>query len=307
MRAPTAFLAAALAVAVSLPGLAAGQAFTPPEGVGSVTFSWQYIDNTGHRGTDGFFVARGESVTSSLLVEADYGITDRLNASVGLPYVFAKYTGAQPPFSRLPVDICGCWHSSLQDLSLGTRYRLGTDTWAVTPSVRYGVPTHDYPYRGEAVVGRHLKELQVGVSAGLKLAVLPGASVQAGYMYSFTERALDDIKVDRSSGFMDLGYALTRSVFLRGSANWQVTHGGLRAGSASGTPFPLPGELNTPERIGERDRLIRSHYWHVGGGIAYSLGPADVFAGYTKYLWGRDTHNGQAFTVGSTWYFDLGN
>lgn len=73
------------------------QAFTAPQGLGSLTIAWQYVDNTGHRFSDGFLLRRGESVTTSLLLEADYGITDRLSATVGVPYVFAKYSGTLPP------------------------------------------------------------------------------------------------------------------------------------------------------------------------------------------------------------------
>ena len=214
------------------------QAFTPPQGVGSVTFSWQFVDNTGHRGTDGSLVKLGQSQTTSVLAEAEFGITDRFAATVGLPYVFAKYTGALPPISRLPVDSCACWHSSFQDVALGARYRLGTDVWALTPSFRYGQPSHDYPFQGEAVVGRNLPEARVGVVGAIKLVgLLPKASVQAGYLYSFVERAVDDIKIDRSNAFVEVGYGLTRSLYVGGTSGWQRTHGGLRAGSASGQPF----------------------------------------------------------------------
>ena len=291
-----------------LPAAVHGQAFTAPEGVGSVTLAGQYVDNTGHRGSDGFFIARGQSVTTSVLAEVDYSITDRFAMSVGLPYVFAKYTGAMPPPSRLPVDACGCWQSGFQDFSFSGRYRFGDDVWAVTPLVAYGQPSHDYPFQGEAVVGKNLKEARVGVSAGLKFAnVLPKASLQGTYSYAFVEKPLDDIRVDRSNGSIDFGYALTSRLFVRGSGVMQWTHGGLRAGSASGNPFPLPGELNTPARVAQRDRLLRTHYWHLAAGASFTAGPVDLFASYTKYVWGRDTHNGQAFTFGTTWYFELGS
>jgi hypothetical protein len=83
------------------------------------------------------------------------------------------------------------------------------------------------------------------------------------------------------------------------------THGGLRAGSASGNPFPLPGELNTPERLAQADRLIKTKYWQAGAGLAYSLGPTDVFGSFMKYVWGRDAHNGWVYNAGVTWYFDF--
>jgi hypothetical protein len=287
--------------------MAHAQAFTAPEGVGAVTFAWQYVDNTGHRFSDGLFVPRGESATMSALVEVDYSVTDRLAVSVGLPYVFAKYTGAMPPPSGLPVDACGCWHSGFQDVSAAGRYRFGTEDWAITPLVAYGQPSHDYPFQGEAVVGRNLKEVRVGVSAGLKLAsLLPKASIQGTYSYAFVEKAIDDIRIDRSNASFDFGYAVSSRLYLRGSGILQRTHGGLRIGALSGDPFPFPGELNTPERWSQRDRLLKTNYWHLAAGASFSAGPVDLFASYTKYIWGRDTHNGQALTFGTTWYFELG-
>ncbi len=299
-------LATAIAAAQSfIPSRLAAQAFTLPHGVGAVTLAWQYVDNTGHRLTDGFLRVAGQSVTTSLDLELDYGVTDRLSATFGVPYVFAKYTGSLPSPSRLPVDQCQCWHSSFQDLFLAARYRLGNDVWAATPVVRYVRPSHDYNFVGEASVGRDLEEVQAGLNVGTRLITfLPQASVQAGYTYAFVERVLD-IRNDRSSAFFQLGYALTRRLYVQAGATWQRTHGGLRIGSVTGDPFPLPGEFNTPERFAQRDRLTRSNYWHAGGGLSFSAGPVDIFAAFQKYLSGSDTHNGQAYSVGATWYFDL--
>lgn len=291
------------AVLASVPSFVAAQAFTPPRGLAALTLAWQYVDNTGHRFSDGFLLARGQSVTESALVELDYGVTDRFSATAGIPYVFAKYTGAMPPPSGLPVDACACWHSTLQDVALAARYRLGTESWAVTPVVRYLRPSHDYAYQGEAVVGRKLQEAQVGVSAGARLTgFLPRASVQAGYTYSFVEKPLPDVPIDRSIGFIQLGYAPMPRLYLSAGGNGQRTHGGLRVGSPTGNPFPVPGELNTPQRFAQRDRLLQANYWQLGGGVSYSAGPIDVFASFSKYVWGRNAHNGQDFNVGATWY-----
>jgi hypothetical protein len=296
---------AVVAVSLSAPSPLAGQAFTLPQGVGAVTLFWQYIDNTGHRLSDGFLREAGQSVTTSVDFELDYGVTDRLDVTFGIPYVWAKYTGSLPPPSGLPVDSCQCWHSSFQDFSLSARYRFGDDPWAATPVVRYVRPSHDYNFVGEAAVGRDLEEFQIGLAAGARLAgFLPRASVHAGYTYSFVEEVLD-IKNDRANAFFQLGYSVTNRLFVHADGTWQKTHGGLRIGSVTGLPFPIPGEFNTPEKFAQRDRLTRSNYWHVGGGVSYSAGPVDVFAAYSKYVSGTDTHNGQAYTVGATWYFDL--
>ena len=304
LKFPGRLATAIVAALTSTPSTVAAQAFTPPAGVGGVTLAWQFVDNTGHRFTDGSFLARGQSVTTSALIELEYGLTDRLSGSIGIPYVFAKYTGTNAPISGLAIDTCRCWNSAFQDLSLSARYRFGDNTWAVTPVVRYDRPSHNYSYVGEAVVGRNLHETQVGVAAGLKLvSFLPKASVQVSYAYAFVEKPLDDVRVDRSNGAFEVGYSLHRLLYVSGSARWQRTHGGLRNGSPTGNPFPFPGELNTVDRFAQRDRVGRSNYWHAGGGLSYSAGPVDVFLSVTKYISGTDTHNGQAYTVGTTWYF----
>lgn len=288
------------------PAQAGAQAFTPPEGVGSVTLSWQFVENTGHIFTDGFYLARGPSVTTSLLFDIDYGVTDRLAVNGGIPYVFARYTGDLPSLSRLPHDECRCWNSTFQDFAVAARYRFGDRTWAVTPLVRYSHPSHNYRFQGEAVVGRRLRELQVGISSAVRLpGILSKGSVGGTYIYSIPQKPLKDISINRTNGFLDFGYALNRRVYLRGSANWQRTHGGLRAGSPTGIPFPPLGELNTPERFQQRDRIQRSNYWQAGGGLSYSLGEIDIFGSVTKYVWGRDSHNGRVYNAGVSWYFDL--
>lgn len=301
------FLAAAVSTALALtPSRLPAQAFTPPRGVGAVTVAWQYVDNLGHLLTDGYFREAGQSVTTSVDLELEYGVTDRLSATLGIPYVFAKYTGSLPAPSNLPRDNCRCWHSTFQDFTVAARYRLGDDPFAVTPVVRYVHPSHDYTFQGEAVVGRRLRETQIGVNTGLRLVgFLPRATVQAGYTYSFVEKPLD-FSLDRSNAFIDFGYALTRRLYVRGAGLWQRTHGGLRAGSVTGNPFPFPGELNTPERFAQRDRILRVNNTQVGGGLAYSAGPAvDLFASFTRVVWGTDSHRSQSYTVGATWYFDF--
>jgi hypothetical protein len=299
-------VAASMVAALASVRSVSAQAFTPPEGLGAITLAWQYVDNTGHRLTDGFLAKRGQSATMSANLELEYGVTDRLSASAGIPYVFGKYTGSLPPLSGQPVDACQCWQASFQDFSLGLRYRFGNETWAVTPLARYSRPSHDYPFRGEAAVGKHLSEAQVGVSAALRLSgALSRANIQTGYTYAFVERALDDISVNRSNGFVDLGYVVTRRLYFRTGWLWQRTHGGMRIGSDTGNPFPFPGELNTPERRAQGDKLRRVQWMQVAAGLSFDAGPFDVFASFIKYVWGRDAHDGRVYNVGVTWYFDF--
>ena len=82
----------------------------------------------------------------------------------------------------------------------------------------------------------------------------------------------------------------------------QYTHGGLRLGSPTGNPFPPPGEIDTPERRAEADRALHVKLMQLGGGLSVNLGQVDVYASYTKYIWGRDAHNSRVFGLGATWY-----
>lgn len=283
---------AALTAVLLAPASAAGQA-----GRGSVTFAWQWIDNTGHIGTYGTFSPGKQSVTTSVLAEVDFSVTERFAATVAVPYVLARYTGPEPPVSGLPRDTCFCWQQSLQDLSIAGRYSWGGEFWSVTPQVRFIVPTHNYPYQGEAVAGMSLTQVLVGLSAGWKLtSVLPGATIEAGYTFALVEKASETLRANRSLLFASVGYRLTDSLRVQGGALFLHTHGGLTVE----TVLALPADGRELS-----DRLLKMRYWHLTGGLWYSIGPTDLFFSVQPYVWGRDTHDGIAYTVGSTWYFDL--
>lgn len=252
---------------------AAGQAWVPPAGVGSVNVTFQAIDNTGHLRTDGSKLDDGKSVDAVIYVEGESAFTDRLSFSVGIPLVFAKYIGpGETPFNFLPVDSCYCWHSGWQDFGFTVRYNLANGAFALTPSVSAGVPSHDYDFRGEAVVGRNLKEMRIALDAGRRLdAISPKLSVQGRYSYAFVERVLD-IPNNRSNATVEGAFLFTRKISARGLVSWQRTHGGLRFGSHTpGAALAWPGEVDTPERLFQHDRLLADHNWRVGAGVSYSL------------------------------------
>lgn len=169
-----------------------------------------------------------------------------------------------------------------------------------------GVPSQNYDFRGEAVLGRDLKEVRIAVDAGHRLDVIsPKLSVQGRYSCAFVERVID-IPNNRSNGTFEGSYLLTKKLAARGFVSWQRTHGGLRLGLVPPADFLFPGDLNTPERLFQHDRLLRDNYWHTGGGASYSFSRMDVFASYTAFVAGSDTHTGRAVTFGISWPFQLG-
>ncbi|HLQ78927.1 MAG TPA: hypothetical protein VK210_16330, partial [Terriglobia bacterium] len=185
----------AFALVVSSAGSVFAQASVEPRGFGSISFSFQKIDHTGHIHTDGTTDNGGRSANRDFNVEADYGVTDHLTVSAGLPIVFSKFTdpGSLPPF--LPffaVDQCRCWNSGFQDFRFAAHYNVighPHSALLLTPSVSVVVPSHGYEYRGEAVLGRDLRELQLGMDIRQRIdTISQNLYLQATYSYAFVER-----------------------------------------------------------------------------------------------------------------------
>jgi hypothetical protein len=302
------------ALAWSVLNVCKAQAWIPGSGQGDITISYQKIENEGHRLTDGTLIPHGQSVNTSAFLEADYGLTDRFSITIGVPYVWSRYTDSQPPPpplvpNPLPSDLCRCWQSAWQDFGATLHYnafRSADGTFSLTPSLSVGIPSHEYQFRGESAIGRDLRELTLAIDAGKRLDfLLPKLSVTGHYSYGVVERVLD-IPNNRSNAAFEGRYALFRGrLTLRGFTMWQVTHGGLRTGSLSpSTTLPFPGEVNTDERRDQHDRLLRDNYFHAGAGASYSFVGMDVFASYIAYVNGTDTHAGNAVTAGVSWPFE---
>jgi hypothetical protein len=133
----------------------------------------------------------------------------------------------------------------------------------------------------------------------------PRLSLQGRYSYAFVEQVLDDVPIDRSNLALEGEFVFTRRLAARGVLTWQRVHRGLRLGSASEDPFGFPGEVNTPERMFEHDRLLRDNNFRVGGSVGYSLEKMDVFFSYFQLLQGNDSHGGRAITLGVSWPFEI--
>jgi hypothetical protein len=278
----------------------------PPAGIGYVGFAFEAIDNTGHLLTDGTLVPDGKSVDLGVDVEIGYAFSNRVSVSGSIPYVSAKYNGpGQTPFTFLPVDSCFCWHSGWQDFTLTARYNIvNKPALGMTPSISIGVPSHAYNFRGEAVIGHRLKQMQAALAAGRRLdQISPKLSIQGRYAYTLVERVLQ-IQNDRSNIDVEGAFQVTRKLSVRGLLAWQHTHGGLRFGSPPPAGFEVPGDVNTPDRILEHDRLLRDNHWRAGAGVSYTLDQLDVFATYLEYVSGTDAHTGRAVTTGVSWPFD---
>jgi len=266
---------------------ASGQAWVPPARVGSVGLLFQNVDHTGHFLADGSLLGGYDSVSRGALLRFDYAITDRFSITAAAAYVGAKYIGPEPSFFGLEIDDCHCWNTSWQDGSLTVRYNIFNGTFALTPSLTYGAPLINYPYFGEAVVGRNLDELRLAIDAGGRLdGITPKLSISGFYSYAFVEEVLD-LSIDRSNLMVGVGYQFHPRFSASVDFYLQRTHGGLRS-----------TEFETEEQWLQFDRLLKDDSFHAGITLAYSFRRFDILGSYIEFVDGTDSHDGRAITVG---------
>lgn len=291
-----------LVAASAFPTSALAQAWVAPAGLGSLTWTFEEIENTGHRVDDGVLQRNGQSRNAAVDVDLDYAFTDRLSFAVSVPYVFSRFLdrntatdGAPPP---QPVDLCFCWQHAWQDLGATARFNLSNGAFGLTPSVSFGAPTHNYETHGEAVVGRGLSELTLAVDAGRRLdALSPSLTVSGRYEYAVVERVPEfpDVPNNRSRISTDVAYTPRRHLSTHLTLAWQRTHGGLRVADL----------MATPVFFDEHDRLLRDNNFHLAGGVDYQLGRIEIFGSFLGYVSGTDTHAGRAIIAGVSLPFEL--
>ena len=158
------------------------QAWVPPAGEGTVSVTYQNYYVTGHFDPAGRPTKNGgTTLERRRRASSNTAVTDTIGLSVSLPLIASKYTGSSsyivrgfPTFPG-PLDD-GSYHAAVQDLRVEARRVFVAGPVAVAPFVGAMFPTHDYETVGEAVPGRHRRELQLGASVSALLdPVLPGA------------------------------------------------------------------------------------------------------------------------------------
>jgi hypothetical protein len=287
-------------------GHAAGQAWVPDKGEGSVSTAFNYISFKGHFTSDGDKTPEAGAKAQSVLFDLDYGITNKLALTVSVPIVAARYADTNPPSPVLlglfnqAVRTVGAgfyghgfldderYHPTLQDINLNVRYNVLSRPLVVTPFIALVVPSHDYAYVGEAAPGRNLWEFQFGTSLGRQLdPVLPNAYAHTQISFAVPQESLN-VRTTRTNISLEFGYALTRKFSARGLSNWQHTFNGLH----------FPADLTTPELVLTHERLLKANYWHLGGGISFAVTPkTEVSADVVTFLTGSDTHYGTGLSI----------
>jgi hypothetical protein len=268
----------------------------------------------GHLGDKGQREPEAASRAKNVVFDVEYGVTDKLAVSFSLPIVTTRYNSTNPPsavirtlFSQTLQAIApivyhhdflddGAYHSTVTDMQFELRYNLMTDPLVLTPFVGVVIPSHAYAYVGESAPGRNLREFQFGANIGRRLnPFLRKAYVHEQISFAIPQASLG-FRTTRMNLSSEFGYFVNRRIAVRGIGNWQHTFDGI--GSLA--------ELTTPELELTHERLLKISYWHVGGGVSYSLNPrTDLSVDFIKFLSGRVTHYGSGFNIRITRSFTL--
>lgn len=274
------------------------QPWVPPQGEGTVSLTYQNYYVRGHFDLEGHPNVNGATHAKAMIAEADVGLTDTLGLTVSLPFIAAKYTGPDEyfvgPFATHPGPLDDrTYHAAFQDLHVEARRVFWAGPVAVAPLAGVTIPTHDYETHGEAVVGRHRRELQIGAAAGADLnRIVPRSYIHGRYSIAAAERVHGFASV-KSNVDLEEGFDVSRRIGLRGLASWQFRHKG------PGIP-----ELAAYDWLGH-DRFIVPSYFDVGGGLTFSISrSAELHALWVGTVSGSNgAHRARVLSIGASWNF----
>ena len=294
---------------------ACAQAFLPPAGEGNVTVSYQNLFARGHLDLNGDRMV-GDSCCDptqghAIVMEAEFGLSDRLAMSGSLPYIRSRYEGTHPHrvMGTGPVQEWddGEYHETFQDFRVGVRYNVAQRPFAITPSFDAVIPSHHYPSLAHAAVGKDLRAYVAGVAvAGFLDAFLPRLFFQTQVSYARVQSVIG-IHPNRSRVDSELGYFITPRLSVRFLESYLVTHDGIDLESF--TPmttgvFHTTGIPLTSENRRYHDQLQRSNYLTLGGGVGFALNDSlEVFVDAAKMAWGENVHPLRGITVGLNTHF----
>jgi hypothetical protein len=272
------------------------QAWTPEKREGTVSLTYQNYNVAGHYDAQGRKNNNGGTQSQAVITDIDYGITDTISVTAGLPFIASKYIGPDVYFvggvetHPGPLDD-RAYHGAFQDLRLEVRRLFWAGPVPVAPFIAASFPTNDYETVGEAVPGRGRRDLQVGASVGLNLdRVLGGAYASGRYGYATAQR-IEGFAFTRSNVDIEIGAPVRSRVVVRGLVSWQIRHQG-----------PSVNQLTVDWE--NHDRFIAPSYTNLGVGVSLPIGNADVYALWIGTAAGSNgAHRGRTLGAGVTFAF----
>ena len=297
--------------------VATAQAFLPPAGEGDVTVTYQDSLAHGHLDLNGNPMPGASCCdpvrTHSIGWEVEFGVHDRLAFNVSLPYISSRYGGPYPH----PVDLeghpsemdDGTYHGTFQDFHGGMHFNVKARPVSITPFAEVIIPSHHYPSLAHSAPGKDLRALVIGGSVGKFLdAVLPGLFFQTQVSYTVVQEIVG-IRPNRSRADAEVGYFITPRLAVRFLESYQVTQNGLDSVLFAGPDSVArihahPEIFYTTEYKRNHDRLQRSNFLNLGGGVGFAVNESvEIFAAAAKTVWGESVHPLRGLSVGANFHF----
>jgi hypothetical protein len=277
------------------------QPWVPPRGEGTLSLTYQNYYVIGHFDVFGGRNDNGATHAKAMLADVDFGLSDTVGVTVTLPYIATKYTGPEEYKVGGIITHPGplddrTYHSAFQDVRVEVRRVCWAGPVAFAPMVAVTIPTHDYETRGEAVPGRHRRELQIGVTAGTDLnRILPRTYVHGRYSLATAER-LSGFSSVKSIVDVEGGVDASSRINLHGLASWQIRHKG-----------PTVPELAAAD-WNHHDRFIVPSSFTLGGGVSLSITHrADLHGLWMATVSGKSgAHQARMLAIGTSWSFGSG-
>jgi len=274
------------------------QPWVPPQGEGTISLTYQNYYVVGHYDVAGRPNINGATHARALIAEVDFGLTDNFGLTVTLPFIGTKYTGPDEYIVGGVTTHPGLqddrkYHSTFQDVRIEGRRLWWAGPVAIAPLVAVILPTHDYETHGEAVAGRHRRELQAGAAAGADLnRILPRTYAYGRYSLNTAEH-LHGFSSLTSTIYTEGGVDLSSWVGVMAIASWQLKHRG-----------PTIPELAHDDWLGH-DRFIVSSYCNLGGGVTFAMTRnTELHVQWVATASGQGgAHRARMLSVGTTWSF----
>jgi hypothetical protein len=273
------------------------QARVPEPWQGQIAVFAQVVTDHKHVEGDGRLVDVGHIKSQAMTFAFDLGLTDRLAFSASLPYMTRKYEGPRPhrPGTIDPgghhggeeeIDHSelddGEYHSGWQDWSVSLRYQWLQGKFALTPFVRFGGPSHDYPFFAHAALGTRQNRLTGGLYFATPLDTLsPNLHFNGSASYTRIEEVLG-IRANHSNLNLELAYFVHSDLALRVFTQHRFAHGGL--------DFPMDFPSRTDELYYNHDRIQAIEYTNAGLGLNYQLKRGSLIGEWMTFLDGRNGH-----------------
>jgi hypothetical protein len=159
----------------------------------------------------------GETDAHILLLSGVYSLNERWKIYGTIPYVQKRHKGAgvHDPnvdfYQFMPTDLRviddGHFHGGFQDFHAGVQYLAIDGPVSVSPFISYGAPVSNYPFYGNAAIGKQLWEVPVGVA----MEFTPYFSdwfFQADLAYVFSEEVLE-VDLDYWLVYLSASYFVT--------------------------------------------------------------------------------------------------